>query len=365
VSGRPEGGPTTGGAGQLRVLVVNPGSMSSRLALFRDDALEAEEELRHPASPPGSGLWEQVPARRAAILEFLERRGVAAAELDAVVGRGGLLRPVDGGVYEVNEAMLRDARSGVQGQHPANLGAPLARAIADVAGVRAYVVDPVSVDEFDPEARLSGLAGIRRRSLSHALSVHASVRALAAELGRPWRELRVVVAHLGGGISICPVRGGRIVDANNAVSEGPFSPQRSGGLPVQELLDLVYSGTHTEAEVRRMTVGRGGFLSYLGTDDVPQVERRIDAGDDEAALVFRAFVHQVAKEIGAMSTVLSGRLDAVVLTGSLTRSKRLTSALADRIGFLAPVRTLPVQEMQALARGALLVLRGEEPARTY
>jgi butyrate kinase len=365
VSGRPGVGPTAGESRKFRILVVNPGSMGTRLALFRDDEAEAEEEVRHPARPPGSGLWGEVPARRASILEFLERRGVAATELDAVVGRGGLLRPVDGGVYEVNEAMLRDARAGVQGHHPANLGAPLARAIADVAGVQAFVVDPVSVDEFDPESHVSGLAGIRRRSLSHALSVHASVRALARELGRPWRELRVVVAHLGGGVSVCPVLGGRIVDANNAVSEGPFSPQRSGGLPVQELLDLVYSGHHTEAEVRRMTVGRGGFLSYLGTDDVPQVERRIDAGDDDAALVMRAFVHQVAKEIGGMATVLSGRLDAVVLTGSLARSERLTSALEERIGYLAPVRVLPVQEMQALARGALLVLRGEEPAQAY
>lgn len=365
MSGRPDGASRADRAGGFRILAVNPGSMGTRLALFRDDEPEAEEELRHPAPPPGASLAEQVPARRADILAFLERHGVAVAELDAVVGRGGLLRPVDGGVYEVNEAMLRDARSGVQGQHPANLGAPLARAVADVAGVRAFVVDPVSVDEFDPESRLSGTAAIQRRSLSHALSIHASVRALGAELGRPWRDLRVVVAHLGGGISICPVRGGRIVDANNAVSEGPFSPQRSGGLPVQELLDLVYAGTHTEAEVRRMTVGRGGFQSYLGTDDIPLVERRIDAGDDQAALVFRAFVHQVAKEIGAMATVLSGRLDAVVLTGSLARSARLTAALEERVGFLAPVRVLPVQEMLALARGVLLVLRGEEPARTY
>lgn len=365
MSAGPEGPRRTARRLPFRILVVNPGSMGTRIGLFRDDEPEADEELRHPAAPPGSGLWEQVPARRTAILEFLERRGVAAVELDAVVGRGGLLRPVDGGVYEVNDAMLRDARVGVQGQHPANLGAPLARQIADVAGVHAYVVDPVSVDEFDPVARLSGLAAIRRRSLSHALSVHASVRALAAELGRPWRELRAVVAHLGGGVSVCPVRDGRIVDANNAVSEGPFSPQRSGGLPVQELLDLVYSGTRTEAEVRRMTVGRGGFVSYLGTDDFVQVERRIDAGDDEAELAFRAFVYQVAKEIGAMATVLEGRLDAIVLTGSLARSDRLTAAVTGRTGFLAPVRVIPIQEMQALAAGALLVLRGEEPALTY
>jgi butyrate kinase len=365
VSDGPAGARGPDGRPPFRILVLNPGSMGTRIALFRDDEPEAEEELRHAPPPPGSSLWEQIPVRRAAILEFLERRGVAAVELDAVVGRGGLLRPVEGGVYEVSDEMLRDARSGVQGQHPANLGAPLARQIADVAGVQAFVVDPVSVDEFDPVARLSGLAGIRRRSLAHALSVHASVRALAEETGRPWREMRAVVAHLGGGVSVCPVREGRIVDANNAVSEGPFSPQRSGGLPVQELLDLVYSGNHTEAEVRRMTVGQGGFVSYLGTDDLVQVERRIETGDDRAELVFRAFVYQVAKEIGAMATVLEGRVDAIVLTGGMARSRRLTEAVAERTRFLAPVRVIPIQELRALARGALLVLRGEESAQTY
>ncbi|MDT8436818.1 MAG: butyrate kinase [Gemmatimonadota bacterium] len=352
------------------VLAVNPGSTSTRVALFRDapggPRPEADVELRHDRESLASvSLWGQLPLRRSVALEFLAREGVEPGGLAAVAGRGGLLHPVEGGVYEVSDAMLRDAKAGVQGRHPANLGAPLARDIAARMGGRAFVVDPVSVDEFAPEARLSGHEALPRRSLSHALSVRSAVRTLAGELGRPWREVRAVVAHLGGGVSVCPVRDGRIVDANNAVSEGPFSPQRSGGLPVQELLDLVYAGARSEAEVRRMTVGGGGFVSYLGTDDLAAVERRRAAGDDEADLVLRAFVYQVAKEIGAMATVLEGRLDAVVLTGGMARSERMTEEIAARTGFLAPVRVIPVGEMRALAEGALAVLRGEEDARVY
>jgi butyrate kinase len=237
--------------------------------------------------------------------------------------------------------------------------------LAAESGAPAFVVDPVSVDEFDDLARLSGLAGIERRSLSHALSVRASVRALAIDLDRPWREVRAVVAHLGGGISVCPVRDGRIVDANNAISEGPFSPQRSGGLPVQELLDLVYSGRHSESEIRRMTVGEGGLRSYLGTDDAAEVERRIASGDERAELVFRALAYQVAKEVGAMATVLEGRLDAIILTGGLARSEPLVRWIRRRIEHLAPVRVQRSGEMEALAAGALAALRGEEPVLDY
>ncbi|MGW8281917.1 MAG: butyrate kinase, partial [Gemmatimonadota bacterium] len=213
----------------LLVLAVNPGSTSTRIALYRDEHLEAEQEIRHrPNDPAGGRDAGDLHERLGAIRGFLEQCGVRATELDAVVGRGGLLRPLEGGVYRVCEALLHDSNVGIQGRHPANLGAILAREIADEASAPAFVVDPVSVDEFDEVARLSGLEGLERRSLSHALSVRAAVRLLADELERPWRELRVVVAHLGGGISVCPVREGRIVDANNAVSEGPFSPRRTG-----------------------------------------------------------------------------------------------------------------------------------------
>lgn len=350
----------------LLVLALNPGSTSTRIALFRDERLELEEELGHGADDRAAGRSDdELHHRLEAVHRFLHENRVLPASLDAVVGRGGLLRPLEGGVYRVSAALLRDASEGIQGRHSSNLGAILASEIAAEAGAPAFVVDPVSVDEFDDLARLSGLAGIERRSLSHALSVHAAARALADELGRPWREVRAIVAHLGGGISVCPVQAGRIVDANNAVSEGPFSPQRTGGLPVQELLDLVYSGPYDEDEIRRMTVGEGGLKSYLGTDDATEVERRIESGDDHAETVFRGLAYQVAKEIGAMATVLEGRLEAVVLTGGLARSECLVNWIRERVEFLAPVRVLPVQEMSALARGALAALRGDEPIREY
>lgn len=350
----------------LLVLAINPGSTSTRIALYLDDKLEAEQEIRLRPNESADGRTSGEPLDRiGAIHEFLDQFGVRVTELDAVVGRGGLLRPLEGGVYRVNEALLRDAETGLQGIHPANLGAILAHEIAIEAGAPAFIVDPVSVDEFDELARLSGLEGLTRRSLSHALSVRAAVRLLANELNRPWRDVRVVVAHLGGGISVCPVRDGRIVDANNAVSEGPFSPRRTGGLPVQELLDLVYSGRYDEEEVRALTVRKGGLFSYLGTDDAEEVDRRIRSGDQRADIVFQGLAYQVSKEIGAMATVLEGRIDAVVLTGGLARSDRLVGMIETRVGFLAPVRVVPVQEMSALAEGAVAALRGEEPIRDY
>ncbi|MBT8478821.1 MAG: butyrate kinase [Gemmatimonadetes bacterium] len=349
------------------VLVINPGSTSTRVALYRGEAAVAEEEVALTEGSPAdsSDLWSQVGTRAEVVERFLDRNGIEPSELEAVVGRGGLFRPLDGGVYAVNEAMLRDAREGLQGEHPSNLGCALANAVAGPAGVPAFVVDPVSVDESEELALYSGLAEIRRRTLSHALSIHACARRHAADEGRPLREVNVVVAHMGGGISVCPVRGGKIVDANNAVSEGPFSPQRSGGLPVQELLDLAFSGEHDQASLVALTTRRGGLVSYLGTSDAREVEARIAAGDMEAKRVYRAMAYQIAKEVGAMATVLEGRVDAILLTGGLARSTLLTGWIADRVAFMAPVKVLPIHEMDALAAGALTVLRGEEKALTY
>lgn len=349
------------------VLVINPGSTSTRLALYRGDERLADQEVSHAEEvpAPSSDFWAQVGPREREIRRFLERERVEARELTAVVGRGGLLRSLDGGVYEVNAAMLRDAREGLQGQHPSNLGCVLADAIANPVDVPAFVVDPVSVDESEELAGYSGVAELRRRTLSHALSIHACARRHAADQNRPLAEVNVVVAHLGGGISVCPVRGGRIVDANNAVSEGPFSPQRSGGLPVQELLDLAFSGEHDRTSLAELTTRRGGLMSYLGTSDARIVEDRIAAGDSEAERVYRAMAYQIAKEIGAMATVLEGRVDAILLTGGLARSTLLTGWITERVEFIAPVVRLPIHEMDALAAGALSVLRGEVQALTY
>ncbi len=347
------------------VLVINPGSTSTRLALFRGERSVTEAEVEHGPADDGAPAADGEEARRASVLGFLDRAEVEPTDLAAVVGRGGLLRPLAGGVYRVNDSMLADARAEARGRHPSNLGCVLADWVARPLGIPAYVVDPVSVDESEPLAAYSGLAGIRRHTLSHALSVHACATRHAAESGRDVRDMNLVVAHLGGGISICPVRGGRIIDANNAVSEGPFSPQRSGGLPLQELLDFAFSGGHDRASLAERTTRRGGLVSYLGTSDAREVERRIDEGDGEAEMAYRAMAYQVAKEIGAMATVLDGRVDAILLTGGLARSDRLTGWISERVSFIAPVRVLPVQEMEALATRALAVLRGDEAELEY
>jgi butyrate kinase len=274
--------------------------------------------------------------------------------------------------------MLADARQGARGSHASNLGCALARALADEAtreradrlpaseAVEAFVVDPVSTDEFHDLARFSGLREIQRTSLSHALSIHALVREVCRNESRPVEGSRFVVAHLGGGISVCPVVDGRILDANNAISGGPFSPNRAGGLPVQELLELAYSGTYTRADLKSMTVKRGGLVSYLGTDDAKEVEARIEEGDEEARLVYEAMAYQIAKEIGAMTTVLEGRFDTILLTGGLAASPVLMEWVRRRIAYLGPVEIWPeVEEMKALALGALGVLRGDIQPKEY
>jgi len=363
------------GAAQEVILAINPGSTSTKVALFHGEAVVAEDSL--PAPPHGSqpDLWSELPLRLGEIRGWWGRLGLEVGTLSAVVGRGGLLKAVEGGTYRVGEAMLSDARQGIQGSHPSNLGCALVQAVAEeaskVAGgkratVPALVVDPVSTDEFENLARYSGLREIPRRSLSHALSIHALVREACRREGRTVEGSRFVVAHLGGGISICPVRDGRILDANNANSDGPFSPSRAGGLPVQDLLDLAYSGSLSHRELQEMTLRRGGLMSYLGTSEARDVEARIAAGDEEARRVYEAMAYQIAKEIGAMATVLRGEIDRILLTGGLAASLLLTRWIRERVAFLAPVTVWPeVKEMDALALAALRVLRGEEEAKEY
>ncbi|MFH1764679.1 MAG: butyrate kinase [Gemmatimonadota bacterium] len=370
----------------FRILVVNPGSTSTRAAFFRGETGQAITTLPAPRSDSFADLWDEFPSRLEAIREWLGQQGIEKAELSAVVGRGGLLRPVEGGTFLVTEAMLADARGNRQGSHASNLGCALARALADEAtrdraklsqkemaevplsagAVPAFVVDPVSTDEFGELARYSGLPEIPRRSLSHALSIHALVQEVCKRAGRGVEGSRFVVAHLGGGISVCPVCDGRILDANNANSGGPFSPTRAGGLPTQELLALCFSGKYTLRELKEMTVMRGGLVSYLGTDDAREVEGRIEGGDVEARRVYEAMAYQIAKEIGAMATVLNGKVERVLLTGGLAASDLLTAWIRERVGFLAPVEVWPeVEEMKALALGALRVLKGEIQAKEY
>ena len=346
----------------LRVLVINPGSTGTKLALFDEHGRQAEESI--PATPGEGSVLSELPARLKATLEFLERHG--EQPLHAVVGRGGLFRPVPSGTLLVGEVMLEDARTARQGEHPSNLGCLVAAEVASRYHVPAYVVDPVSVNEMSPLARYSGLPGMERQSLSHALNLHAAARKACEAMAVPLQESRFVVAHLGGGFSIVPMEGGRILDTNNANSGGPFSPTRAGTLPTQPLIRLCFSEGRTAADLKRMTTREGGLMAHLGTADAREVETRIEAGDEHAREVYGAMAYQVGKEIGAMATVLCGRLHAVVLTGGLAWSDLFCGQVSERVQFLAPVLRFPGEfEMEALAAGALRVLRGVEPALEY
>jgi butyrate kinase len=282
------------------------------------------------------------------------------------VGRGGLLRPLKRGTYLVNDAMIEDARAGVQGDHVSNLGCALAEKIADLYKCKAFVVDPVSVDEFEPLARYSGHPLISRRALSHSLNLRAAAIWAAEQLGIRIEESQFVVAHLGGGISVAPLKGGRIIDVNDASSDGPFSPERAGGLPLQPLIDLCYSGEYSKSDIRQMVMGKGGLSAYLGTTDAREIEKRISDGDRKAEEIYMAMAYQISKEIAAMASVLFGRVNAVVITGGLARSARLLDAIRERIAFLGPLVVFPGElEMEAMAAGAFRVLSGSEKVVNY
>ncbi|HQG46842.1 MAG TPA: butyrate kinase, partial [bacterium] len=299
------------------ILVINPGSTSTKVALFAGRKKVSEENLTHSKEDllRMKGLWEQFDYRTDLVIEFLNRQNLKAFSLAAVVGRGGLLKPLSRGTYLVDDAMIADARRGIQGEHVSNLGCAIASKIAQLYGSVAYIVDPVSVDEFEPLARYSGHPRITRRALSHALSLRAAAFWAAEALKIDANHNNFLVAHLGGGISIAPVKGGRIIDVNDASSDGPFSPDRTGSLPLQPFIDLCFSGEFTQAEMRQFVMGKGGLLAYLGTNDAREVEKRIEAGDDQAEMVFSAMGYQIAKEIGAMACVVHGQVAAVVLTG--------------------------------------------------
>ena len=354
----------------FRVLAINPGSTSTKLALFEDERPLWTETLRHSDEQLKAfrdrPILDQLGVRLEGVLRALEAHGVRLEELSAVVGRGGLLKPLPSGTYRVNDAMLQDLREAKRGEHASNLGAVLAHEIAKRAGCPAFVVDPVSVDEWPPIARLSGLKGLDREPLSHALNTKAVAKRFAKEQNKRYEELRLIVAHLGSGFSISAHEGGRMVDVTNSREEGAFSTERAGSLPVMKLAELCFSGRYTLKDVERMVFREGGLYSYLGTRELREVLRRIERGDEYAKLVLDAMIYQIAKEVGAMATVLKGRVDAVLITGGLAHSPEVVEGVKARIRWIAPVYVYPGEdELRALAEGALRALRGEEPARDY
>lgn len=350
---------------EAEIIAVNPGSTSTKIGIFRDGEPMLTETFRHDAAflKKHRTIWGQFEFRMEAVDRWIQSN---AGKPAAVVGIGGLLRPVSGGTYGVNNKMLADARANIQGEHASNLGCAMATHLAKKFGCRAFVVDPVSVDEFNPLARYSGHPLIKRRSLSHALNIHAVARRAAGELGRSVERTIMVVAHLGGGISVAAVQHGRIVDVNDAASGGPFSPERTGSLPLQPFIDLCFSGDEDEASMRKLVMGKGGLVAYLGTNSAVQVEQRIASGDEQAREVYEAMAYQIGKEIGAMAAVNKGKTDAIVLTGGLATSEILTGWIKSYIKSIARVFVYPGEnELEALALGALRVLRGEERALEY
>ncbi len=351
-----------------RILVINPGSTSTKVAVYQDDALLFADSYSHSAEELAGfeHINDQIDMRRVAVEQALCEHDIDISSLSAVACRGGRLKPMASGTYLVNERMLNDARRGLQGEHASNLACLIGYDISRQAGVEAFVVDPVSVDELDDIARISGLRQIQRNSLSHALNMKAVARKAATDLGRSYEQCRVIVAHVGGGGSISAHAGGRMIDVINCDKEGPFTAERAGGIPALDLVSLCFSGQYSHSEVIRMLVGGGGLMSHLGTKDVREVERRIDAGDSHAELVYEALIYGFSKAIAAMAAALSGDVDVIAVTGGMARSDRLVHGIVERAGFVAPIRVYPGEhEMEALALGVLRVLRNEEMPRVY
>jgi butyrate kinase len=351
----------------VRVLVINPGATSTKFGVYTKDGAEWEHTIRHGDEELERFSGKPVLARleyRAGLIEHaLAEAGYAADGFAAAVGRGGLLPPLPCGTYLVDEAMVEELRQARRGQHASNLGALLALRFAQADGVNAYIVDPVTADEWQDCARPTGSPLVERVFVGHALNIKAVARRYAREQGRTYQELRLIVAHLGSGITVSAHQDGRMIDSNS-IEEGPFGVDRSGGLPVRALIKLCFSGKYTQDQLDRHVFGDGGLSAYLGTRDLVEVERRIDAGDREAARVFEAMVYQISKEAGAMAVALKGKVDAVLLTGGMAHSNKLVTLLRDALDWIAPIRIYPGEnELQALAEGVFRVLNGEEQAK--
>ncbi|WP_214845835.1 butyrate kinase [Exiguobacterium sp. S90] len=350
-----------------RILTINPGSTSTKIGIFEGTEQLFAKTLRHPAEAVGGPLHAQLEIRRQVVLDVLAQEKIELKALTAVVGRGGLLRPLVSGTYAVNQEMREDLLSGIFGVHASNLGGLLADEIARTLSIPSFIVDPVVVDELEPIARLTGLPELERKSIFHALNQKAVAKRYAKQAEMPYEEMRLIVAHTGGGITVGAHLDGRVIDVNNGLDgEGSFSPERSGSLPVGQLIELCYSTKYKLEEMKRLVVGSGGLVAHLGTFDAIEIERRIDAGDEKAALLYDAMAYRIAKEIAAQSAVLYGQIDAIILTGGLAYSDRLTSAIEERVAHLGQVIRIPGEdELRALAEGVIRVLRGEEEVKEY
>ncbi|RGD40853.1 butyrate kinase [Coprococcus sp. AM14-16] len=352
-----------------KILIINPGSTSTKIGVFEDETLLFEETLRHTTEELAgfNMIVDQKDFRKKVILDVLAEKNFDIKTLDVCVGRGGMLKPIPGGTYAVSDDLLEDLKIGKQGQHASNLGGILAREIGDELGVPSYIVDPVVVDELMPSSRLSGVPELPRISVFHALNQKAVAKRYAKEVGKKYTDLNLIVVHMGGGVSVGAHDHGKVVDVYNALDgDGAFSPERAGGVPSGALVKMCFSGEYTQAEVMKKLVGNGGFNAYIGSNDARDLEKLVNEGDEHAKLVQDAFYQQVAKDIGGMATVLRGKVDQIILTGGIAYSKHTCEELEKRAGFIAPFTVYAGEdELLALAQGALRVMNGEEEPMKY
>ncbi len=352
-----------------KLLIINPGSTSTKISVYEGEKEIFGETLRHSSEEIGQfkHVSDQQNFRTDVILKILKDNNIDIKELDAVVGRGGLLKPILSGTYKVNDKMLKDLKERVQGEHASNLGAIIANEIANSIGKSAFIVDPVVVDEMEEIARLSGIPELPRKSIFHALNQKAVAKRYAKENSKNYEEINVIVAHMGGGVSVGAHKKGRIVDINNALDgEGAFSPERSGGVPSGDLARMCFSGKYTLEEILKKITGKGGFVAYLDTNDARIVEKAALEGDPKVKLVHDAMGYQVAKEIGAAAAVLNGQVDAIILTGGMAYGKPIVNLIRQKVAFIAPVIVYSGEdEMLALAEGVIRVLNGEEESKEY
>ncbi|MBP6332734.1 MAG: butyrate kinase [Aminivibrio sp.] len=352
----------------FQILAINPGSTSTKIAWYSDGTETWRETVRHDpdALAVFPSVADQFSFRLETISEALVSHGASFDELSAVAGRGGLVEPIPGGTYAVDDMLLKRLRIGKPWEHASNLGGILADAICRPRNIPAFIVDPVAVDEMNPVAKITGLPELPKVSLGHALNIKATVRRASKDLGKPWDELNFIVAHIGGGITVCAHEKGRMTDLNNANEFGPFSPERAGGLPAGDLVRMCFGESMTEKDMLRKMIGRGGLMAYTGTSDVREVKAMAAGGDERAREALDAMAYGIAKEIGAQAAVLSGNVDVILFTGGVAFDSDFVAAVQKRVQWIAPVLVYPGEdEMPALAEGALRVLRGEEECKIY
>jgi len=351
------------------ILAINPGSTTTKISLFNDDQEVFSQNISHKIEELSrfNRASDQDLYRMEIIVRVLREKKVAIEKIKAVVGRGGLIKPIEGGTYIVNDQMVADLKKGIMGDHPSNCGGLIAYAISKALGSEAFIVDPVVVDEMEPIAKISGMPLVKRKSIFHALNQKAVAREVAKKIGKSYFDSNFIVAHMGGGITVGCHKKGRVIDVNNGLDgDGPFSPERSGGVPIGDLIKACFSGEYTLDEMKKLVKGHGGMVAYLGTHDLRIVEEQRSNGDQKASLIFEAMAYQISKEIGALATVLKGEVDAIIFTGGMAKGEEFIKLIRDSVKFIAPIYIIAGEhEMKALALGALRVMNKEEEPKNY